>query len=59
MYNFAGHDTMAITLSWSIYLLAAQDWIAEEINIVLSDRSSSTWNYWRLILVSSALLRSW
>lgn len=50
---------MAITLSWSIYLLAAQDWIAEEINIVLSDRSSSTWNYWRLILVSSALLRSW
>lgn len=36
VYNFAGHDTTAITLSWTIYLLAAnpdvQDWISEEIN---------------------------
>ena len=49
VYNFAGHDTMAITLNWSIYLLAAhpeiQDWIAEEIMFVLPDAISSTWNY--------------
>ena len=49
VYNFAGHDTMAITLNWAIYLLAAhpaiQDWIAEEIIFVLPDGNSSTWNY--------------
>ncbi|KAL8828177.1 MAG: hypothetical protein Q9191_002741 [Dirinaria sp. TL-2023a] len=38
VYNFADHDTTAITLSWAIYLLAAnpevQEWIGEEIRAV-------------------------
>lgn len=37
VYNFAGHDTTAITLAWAIYLLAAhpavQEWIVEEIRM--------------------------
>lgn len=49
VYNFAGHDTMAITLNWALYLLAAhpeiQDWISEEINAVIENDHSSTWNY--------------
>ena len=49
VYNFAGHDTMAITLNWALYLLAArpevQNWISEEICSVITDDHSSTWNY--------------
>ena len=49
VYNFAGHDTMAITLNRAIYLLAAhpeiQEWIFEEINAVILDDRSSTWHY--------------
>jgi cytochrome P450 len=49
VYNFAGHDTMAITLNWALYLLAAypdiQDWISEEINTVIPNDQSSTWTY--------------
>ena len=49
VYNFAGHDTMAITLNWALYLLAAhpeiQAWISEEINAVITDEQSSTLNY--------------
>lgn len=49
VYNFAGHDTMAITLNWALYLLAAypeiQDWISEEINAVVTDEHNSTSNY--------------
>jgi cytochrome P450 len=49
VYNFAGHDTMAITLNWALYLLAAhpdiQDWISEEINTVIQNDQSSTWTY--------------
>lgn len=69
VYNFAGHDTMAITLNWALYLLAAhpevQEWISEEINTVITDEDSSTWNYSEIypklnrclaVLVSNPLL---
>ena len=49
VYNFAGHDTTAITLSWTMYLLAAhpevQDWIGEEIIEYHKDGNPSTWDY--------------
>ena len=49
VYNFAGHDTTAITLSWTIYLLAAhpevQDWIGEEINEYIKEDNPQTWEY--------------
>ncbi|KAF7861433.1 hypothetical protein EAF04_007998 [Stromatinia cepivora] len=49
VYNFAGHDTTAITLNWTLYLLAAhpeiQDWISEEINFVISNDMPSTWDF--------------
>ena len=47
--NFAGHDTTANTLAYAVMLLAAypevQDWIGEEFEELLGDRSSETWNY--------------
>ena len=49
VYNFAGHDTMAITLNSALYLLASnpevQDWISEEINAVITDDCVTTWTY--------------
>ena len=49
VYNFAGHDTTAISLSYSMMLLIAhpetQDWIAEELNFHLPNESSTTWTY--------------
>ncbi|THV54440.1 hypothetical protein BGAL_0026g00110 [Botrytis galanthina] len=49
VYNFAGHDTMAITMNWTLYLLAAhpnvQDWIAEEINSVVVGDDAGKWKY--------------
>ena len=49
VYNFAGHDTMAITLNWALYLLAAhpelQSWISEEIDAVIMGDHSATWHY--------------
>jgi len=49
VYNFAGHDTTAITFSYTIYLLAAhpevQHWISEEILEHLKNKDCSTWNY--------------
>lgn len=49
VYNFAGHDTTAITLSWTLYLLAAhlevQDWIFEEINLYIPDVDSASESY--------------
>lgn len=49
VYNFAGHDTTAIVLNWTLYLLAAQpevqDWISEEINAVLTNDMPSTWDF--------------
>ncbi|KAL8768824.1 MAG: hypothetical protein Q9194_005609, partial [Teloschistes cf. exilis] len=49
VFNFAGHDTTAITFATAIYSLVAypevQDWISEEINFYLPDDDSSTWQY--------------
>lgn len=49
VFNFAGHDTTANTLAYSVLLLAAhsevQDWINEEIRCVLPGENSKTWNY--------------
>ena len=49
VYNFAGHDTMAITLNWALYLLVAhpeiQDWVSQEINTVIQNDQSSDWTY--------------
>ncbi len=40
-----GHDTTAITLSWTLYLLAGhpelQSWITEEINLHITESSGS------------------
>ena len=47
--NFAGHDTTANTLTFSIHLLAAhpnvQAWLAEEIDTVVQDRTVDEWRY--------------
>lgn len=47
--NFAGHDTTANTLAFSMLLLAAnpavQDWVAEELREVIRDGESETWDY--------------
>ena len=47
--NFAGHDTTANTLAYSVLLLAAypvvQDWVGQELKEVLQDSSSVTWAY--------------
>ena len=47
--NFAGHDTTANTLAYSIFLLAAypevQEWVSEELNEILPDQNSQKWSY--------------
>lgn len=47
--NFAGHDTTANTLAYSVLLLAAnpeiQKWVSEELDEVLRDPNSENWNY--------------
>ena len=47
--NFAGHDTTANTLAFSMLLLAAnpevQDWVAEELKQVILGPGSSEWEY--------------
>lgn len=49
VYNFAGHDTTATSLAYSVLLLVAhlevQDWIAEELNFYLDNENSETWSY--------------
>lgn len=49
VFNFAGHDTTAISLAYSMMLLVAhsevQDWIAEELNFHLPDGNSESWKY--------------
>lgn len=52
VYNFAGHDTTAISLAYSMLLLVAhpeiQDWIAEELQYFLVDEQSEAWEYERV-----------
>jgi cytochrome P450 len=47
--NFAGHDTTANTLAFSMILLAAnpevQDWVAEELQEVTKNGDSERWDY--------------
>ncbi|KAI1420949.1 cytochrome P450 [Xylaria sp. FL1777] len=47
--NFAGHDTTAVTFSFSMILLAAnpsvQEWISEEISAVTKDIPLEEWDY--------------
>lgn len=47
--NFAGHDTVANNLAYSILLLAAypdfQDWVGEELQEVLKDSTCDSWRY--------------
>ncbi|RDW70525.1 cytochrome P450 [Aspergillus mulundensis] len=47
--NFAGHDTTAGTLTYTLFLLAAypdiQQWVAEEIRTVFPDPNPDTWDY--------------
>ncbi|KAK7974516.1 hypothetical protein PG989_016364 [Apiospora arundinis] len=47
--SFAGHDTTAHLLTFSIFFLAAnpsvQDWLAQELHHVLGDRPTSQWVY--------------
>ena len=48
-FNFAGHDTTAISLAFSMFLLVAhpnvQDWISEELNFYLDTDQKDTWKY--------------
>ncbi|KAI9878026.1 MAG: hypothetical protein M1830_002146 [Pleopsidium flavum] len=50
--NFAGHDTTANTLAYSMLLLAAypevQDWVGEELQELLQNSNSETWSYEQL-----------
>ena len=47
--NFAGHDTTANTLAFSMLLLAShpkvQDWIGEELKEIVKDTDSEAWKY--------------
>lgn len=49
VFNFAGHDTTAHTLTFAMVLLATeptvQDWIQEELNHVIGGRSPEQWSY--------------
>lgn len=47
--NFAGHDTVAHTLTFALHFLSAhpevQDWISDEIQAVMGDREASKLDY--------------
>ncbi|KAI4262094.1 MAG: hypothetical protein L6R35_007391, partial [Caloplaca aegaea] len=49
VFNFAGHDTTAISLAYSVLLLVAhpevQDWIGEELRFHLRGEESNGWDY--------------
>ena len=49
VFNLAGHDTIAISLAYSMMLLVAhsvvQDWIAENLNFYLPDGNSESRKY--------------
>jgi cytochrome P450 len=50
--NFAGHDTTANTLAFTMILLAAnpevQDWVREEVRRVTKAMDVADWDYERL-----------
>ncbi|KAF2870624.1 cytochrome P450 [Massariosphaeria phaeospora] len=47
--NFAGHDTTANTLAFTMLLLAAfpevQEWVAEEVRVVTANLDNEQWEY--------------
>ncbi|KAI0006870.1 cytochrome P450 [Xylariaceae sp. FL0662B] len=49
VFNFAGHDTVAHTLTFATFFLAAnpavQDWLSEELHHVFGDRQRGEMNY--------------
>ena len=49
LFNFAGHDTTAISLAFSVLLLVAhpelQDWISEELHFYLETDQKEAWKY--------------
>ena len=49
VYNFAGHDTTAVSLAYSMLLLVAhpkvQQWITEELDFFLKNEDRETWTY--------------
>ena len=49
LFNFAGHDTTAISFAYSVLLLVAhpevQEWIGEELDYYLESDKSETWRY--------------
>ncbi|KAI9718838.1 MAG: hypothetical protein M1828_006527 [Chrysothrix sp. TS-e1954] len=49
VFNFAGHDTTAHTLAFAVVLLAAkpsvQEWITEELRLVLGSKQPDAWTY--------------
>lgn len=52
--NFAGHDTTANTLAFSMLLLAAfpevQEWVAEEVRDVTTKGKSQEWDYGEMFI---------
>ncbi|KAK4184521.1 cytochrome P450 [Podospora australis] len=49
VFTFAGHDTTAHLLAYSMFFLSVnphiQAWLAEELDLVLGDRPTSEWDY--------------
>ena len=49
VFNFAGHDTTAISLNYTMLLLVAnpnvQSWVREELRHYLKDSDMKSWNY--------------
>ncbi len=49
VFNFAGHDTTAISMAYAMLLLVAQpevqDWISEELNFYIPDEKCESWPY--------------
>ena len=71
VFNFAGHDTTAISFAYALMLLVSrpdiQDWISEELNFYLPSSNAADWQYEAVfpnlkrclaVLVSALLLLS-
>lgn len=73
MFSFAGHETMAMTLAYAVYLFAAfpewQEWVGAEINLVFATHNNiDTLDYHELfpklkrcraVMVSWPCLKNW